>query len=170
MNLFYKINLQAFNIISIVLYHSSVQRLGKSWIAARTSSLLMHLITRVTSTDTSSLLLKRFPWSRFFNFGNKSKSGRLISGLHGVWGSTCHPYISKISDIAPEAWGRVLSCKMRTWAANMADHFLANLWTQNILQKLSVVCRCYSAPRRHSVCCYHSFLVMSHNHHELNFR
>ena len=33
--------------------------------------------------------------------------------------------------------------------------FLANLWTQNILQKLSVVCRCYSGPRRHSVCCYH---------------
>ena len=29
--------------------------------------------------------------------------------------------------------------------------FLANLWTQNILQKLSVVCRCYSGPRRHSV-------------------
>src|SRR5215475_2761583 len=47
---------------------------------------------------------------------------------------------------------------------------LANLWTQNILQKLSVVCRCYSGPRRHSVCCYHSILVISHNHHELNFR
>jgi hypothetical protein len=29
--------------------------------------------------------------------------------------------------------------------------FLANLWTQYILQKLSVVCRCYSGPRRHSV-------------------
>ena len=47
---------------------------------------------------------------------------------------------------------------------------LANLWTQNILQKLSVVCRCYSGPWRHSVCCYHSILVISHNHHELNFQ
>ena len=47
---------------------------------------------------------------------------------------------------------------------------LANLWTQNILQKLSVVCRCYSGPRRHFVCCYHSILIISHNHHELNFR
>jgi hypothetical protein len=63
-----------------------------------------------------------------------------------------------------------LSCKMRTPAANMTDLFLANLWTQNILQKLSAVCRRYSGPRMHSVCCYHFILVISHNHHELNFR
>jgi hypothetical protein len=44
------------------------------------SSLLMRLITQVTSLDTSSVLLKLFPWSGFFNFGNKSKSGGL-SGL-----------------------------------------------------------------------------------------
>ena len=48
--------------------------------------------------------------------------------------------------------------------------FLANLWMQNILQKLCVVCCCYSGPQRHSVCCYHSILVISHYHHELNFR
>ena len=48
--------------------------------------------------------------------------------------------------------------------------FLANLWMQNILQKLSVVCRHYSGPWRHFVCCYHSILVISHNHYKLNFR
>jgi hypothetical protein len=37
----------------------------------------MRLITQVTSLDTSSMLLKRFPRSAFFNFGNKSKSGGL---------------------------------------------------------------------------------------------
>jgi hypothetical protein len=37
----------------------------------------MHLITQVTSLDTSSMLLKHFPWSGFFGFGNKSKSGGL---------------------------------------------------------------------------------------------
>ena len=73
--------------------------LGKSCIPIRTPSLLMHLITRVTSL----MLLKRFPWSGFFNFGNKSKAGGLMSGLYGGWGSTCHPYFSKISDTAPEA-------------------------------------------------------------------
>jgi len=31
------------------------------------------------------------------------------------------------------------------------------------------MCCCYSGPQRHSVCCYHSILVISHNHHELNF-
>src|SRR5215469_2419565 len=38
----------------------------------------MRLITSVTSLDTSSMLLKLFPRSSFFSFGNKSKSGRLM--------------------------------------------------------------------------------------------
>jgi hypothetical protein len=80
-----------------------VQRLGKSCVPVRTVSLLMRLITRVTSLDTSSMLLKCFPRSGFFNFGNKSKADGLMSVLYGGWGSTCHPYISKISDTAPEA-------------------------------------------------------------------
>jgi len=45
-------------------------------------------------------------------------------------------------------------------------HFLAKLWTQNILQKLSVACRW--TPE--ALYCYHSIVVISHNHHELNFR
>ena len=68
----------------------------------------MRLITRVTSLDTSTLLLKRFPRSGFFNFGNKSKAGGLMSGLYGGWRSPCHPYFSKISDIVPEALDRAL--------------------------------------------------------------
>jgi hypothetical protein len=32
-----------------------------------------------------------------------------MSGLYGGWGSTCYPYFSKISDTAPEAWGRTRS-------------------------------------------------------------
>ena len=102
MNSFYKILIQAFIVISIVLYHSG-PAFGQSCIPARTPSLLMRRITRFTSLDTSSLFLKRFPRSGFFNFGNKSKSGGLMSGLYGGWGSTCHPYFSKISDTAPEA-------------------------------------------------------------------
>jgi len=31
-----------------------------------------------------------------------------MSGLYGRWGSTCHPYFSKISDTAPEAFARAL--------------------------------------------------------------
>jgi hypothetical protein len=51
--------------------------LGKSFIPVWTPSLLMRLITQVTSLDTSSMLLKRFPRIGFFIFGNKSKSGGL---------------------------------------------------------------------------------------------
>jgi len=34
---------------------------------------------------------------------NKSKAGGLMSGPYGGWGSTYHPYFSKISDTAPQA-------------------------------------------------------------------
>jgi hypothetical protein len=96
---------------SPLCFITAVQRMGKSCIPVRTPSMLMRLITRVTSLDTSSMLLKRFPRSVFFlNFWNKSKSGGLMSALYSGWGSTCHPYFSKISDIAPQAWGRALSC------------------------------------------------------------
>jgi hypothetical protein len=44
----------------------------------------MRLITQVTSLDTSSMLLKCFPRSGFFNFGNKSKSGGLSINNEGV--------------------------------------------------------------------------------------
>jgi len=73
-------------------------------------SFLTRLITRATTLDTSSMLLKRFPRSGSFNFGNKSKAGGLMAGLYGGWGSTCHPYLSKISDTAPDTWGH--ACEM----------------------------------------------------------
>jgi hypothetical protein len=76
-NLFYKIHLQAFNVISIVLYHS-VPTFGKVLYSCP-PSLLMRLITQATSSDTSSMLLKHFPRRGFFNFRNKSKSGGLRS-------------------------------------------------------------------------------------------
>jgi len=49
------------------------------------------------------MLLKRFPRSGFYNFGNKSKADGLMPGLYSGWGSTSQPYFSKISDIAPDA-------------------------------------------------------------------
>ena len=119
---------------SPLCFITAVQRLGKSCIPLRTSSLLMRLITQVTSSDTSSMLLKRFPWSGFFNFGNKLKSGGLMSGLYSGWGSTCHPYFSKISDTAPEAWGRMIVCKMRTLTVNMADFFGESLDAKHLAE------------------------------------
>jgi hypothetical protein len=90
MNLFYKIHLQAFNVISMC-FITAVQRLGKSCIPVWTPSLLMRLITQVTSLDTSSVLLKSFPRSGFFTFGNKSKSGGLYRASVPVQGCTL-PY------------------------------------------------------------------------------
>jgi len=113
---------------------TAVQLLGKSCTPVRTPSLLMRLNTRVTSSDTSSMLLKRLSRSGFFNFGNKSKSGGLMSGLYGGWGSTFHPYFSKISDTARETCGRALTFKMRTPAANMSDLFGESLGAKHLAE------------------------------------
>jgi hypothetical protein len=73
MNLFYKIHLQAFNAISIVLYHS-----GPTFGQFLYSSLDAFVVDASDySLDTPSNLLKCFPRSGFFNFGNTSKSGGL---------------------------------------------------------------------------------------------
>jgi hypothetical protein len=76
MNLFYKIQLQAFNVISIVFYHSG-STFGKVLYSCLDAFVFMCLITQVTSLDTCSMLLNLFPRSGFFSFGNESKSGGL---------------------------------------------------------------------------------------------
>ena len=93
---------------------TAVQRLDRSCIPVMTPSLLMRLITRVNSLDNFSMLMWRFPRSSFFSFGNKSKARGLMSGLYGGWGSNCHPYFSKISDIVPEALVRALMYDRRS--------------------------------------------------------
>ena len=91
MNLFYKIHLQAFNVISIVLYHSG-PTFGQVLYSCQNAFV-------VDASDYSDHLIRHlfnasevFPMERFFfNFGNKSKAGGLKSVLYGGWGSTCHP-------------------------------------------------------------------------------
>jgi hypothetical protein len=127
---------------------TAVQLLGKSCIPVRTPSLLLRLITRVTSLDTSSILLKRFPRSGFFNFGKKSKSGGFMSGLYGGWGSTYHPF-SKIPDTAPEAWGRAL----------MYDRWsLREIWLQSISSPISRLRFAEQGPRSLPICTHCSLL------------
>jgi hypothetical protein len=58
--------------------------LGKSCIPVWTPSLLMRLITQVTSLDTSSMLLKHFPWSGFFG-----TSQSLMGSAHKPWTAGC---------------------------------------------------------------------------------
>jgi hypothetical protein len=101
MNLFHKRHLQAFNIISIVLYHSG-PTFGQVLYSCQDAFVvdafdyLGHLIRHLLNASEA------FPTEWFLQFWDKSKSGRLMSGFHGGWGSTCHPYFSKISDTAPE--------------------------------------------------------------------
>ena len=74
------------------------------------------------------MLLKLFPRSSFFNFGNKPKAGGLMSGLYGGWGNTCHPFFSKISDTAPEAQDRALM--YGRWP-------LRKIWLQSVSSSIS---------------------------------
>ena len=98
MNLFYKIHIRSFNVISVVLYHS-----GPTFGHVPCSCQDAFVVDASDySLDAPSMLQKRFKLNGFFNFGNKSKAGGLMSGLYGGWGSTCHPYLTEISDTAPE--------------------------------------------------------------------
>jgi len=57
-------------------------------------------------------------------------SQRLVGSCqdYGGWGTTCHPYFSKISDTAPEAWGRTL----------MYDHWSVDeIWLQSVSSSIS---------------------------------
>jgi len=126
-NLFYKIHLHSFSVISVVLYHGG-PTFGQVLYSCQDAFVVDGLITRVTSLDISTMRLKHFPRSGFLNFGNKSKAGGLMSGLYGGWGSTCHTYFSKIADTAPEAWGRAL----------MYDRWsLREIWLQSVSSSIS---------------------------------
>ena len=106
LNLFYKTHFQAFNVISIVLYHSSptfgqVLYSRQDAFVVDASDYLGHLIRHLPKASEA------FPMDRFLQFWEQ-KTGGLMSELYGGWGRTCHPYFSKISDTAPEAWGCAL--------------------------------------------------------------
>jgi hypothetical protein len=83
-----------------------------------------------------------------------------MSGLYG------HPYFSKISDIAPEAWGHALSYKIRTPAANVAGVFCESLDSKNHAETF---CMSLLQWTSEALCCYHSILVISHNHENFRF-
>jgi hypothetical protein len=74
----------------------------------------------VDASDYSGHLIRHllnaseaFPTEWFFSILGTSQilmGLQGLSGLYSGWGSTCHQYFSKISDTAPESWGRALSC------------------------------------------------------------
>jgi len=154
MNLFYKIHLQAFNVISIVLYHSGLtfwQILYSCQDAfiVDASDYSGHLIRHLLNASEA------FPMEWFLHFWEQVK----------VWWAHVRT-VQQVGKHSPSilvqnfrycTWG-MRPCVIMQNEDTGCEHgrpFLANLWTQNILQKLSVICRCYSGPRRHSVCCYH---------------
>lgn len=56
-----------------------------------------------------SSISRRLPWSAWFSFGNKSKSGGVISGLYDGWVSEW--VLSKICRTVSATCGLALSCK-----------------------------------------------------------
>jgi hypothetical protein len=94
MKLFYKIHLQAFNVISSVLYHSG-PTFGKVLYSCLDVFVVDASDTQVTSLNTSSMLLKRFPWSGFFIFGKKPKSGGLSPPDFGFFPKLKKPLLDK---------------------------------------------------------------------------
>jgi len=149
MNLFYKIPLQAFNVISIVLYHSG-PTFGQVLYSCQDDFV-------VDASDYSGHPIRRqlnaseeFPTEWFLQLWEQVK----------VWWAHVRT-VRLVGKHLPSilfqnfrycTWGvrsRVVVQNEDTDCEH-GGPFLANLWT-HILQKLSVVCHCYSGPRRHSV-------------------
>jgi len=81
------------------------QSFGRSMTPVRSVEQLSCLTRRVTEADKSSIFEKRTPRMLVFNFGYRSMSGGLTSGLCGGWGSTSQLYLSNISRTTLPTWG-----------------------------------------------------------------
>jgi len=100
-NLFYKIHLHAFNVISIVLYHSSAM-FGQVLYSCEDAFI-------VDASDYSGHLIRHllnaseaFPKEWFLQFWEQVEVWWTHVRTVRRWGSTCHPYFSKIFNTAPE--------------------------------------------------------------------
>jgi len=94
-----------------------------------------------TATRRSSSVEKRTPCMLIFNFRNRSKSGGLMSGLKGGWGSTSQLYLSNNSRTSIQRWGRALSCKIKTPFSSKSGLFACILrlsFSKNWQQKAAV--------------------------------
>jgi len=170
MDLFYKTHLQAFNVISIVLYHSgptfgqvlySCQDAFVCWCFWLLGS--PHLDTPQCFWSVSHGVV-------LFNFGNKSK----------VWWAHVRT-VRRVGKQLPSilfpkkfrycTWGMrpgVIVQNKDTGCDTCADLFGESLDAKHLAETFC------SMPLFHwtteALCCYRFILVMSHNHHELNFR
>ena len=102
MNLFYKIHLQAFNVISIVLYHSGppfgqVLYSCQDAFVVDASDYSGHIIRHLLNASEA------FSTEWFLQIWEQVKGW--WAHVKTVWrvGTTCHPHFSQISDTAPEA-------------------------------------------------------------------
>ena len=169
MNLFYKIHLQAFSVIIIVLYHSGptfgqVLYSCQNAFVFDASDYSGHLIRHLLNASEA------FHTEWFLQFWEQVK----------VW-CTHVRTVRQVGKHLPSilfqnfrycTWGmrpRVIVQNEDTGCEHGGPFFGESLDAKHLAETFCS-CRCYSGPRRHSVCCCHSILVVSHNHHELNFR
>jgi hypothetical protein len=146
MNLVYKIHLQTFNVISIVLYHNGP-----------TSGQVLYSCQEafvVDASDYSGHLIRHllhaseaFPTKWFLQFWEQVKVW--WAHVRTVRWVGKHLPSTLFQNFRYCTWGmrpRVIVQNEDTGCEHSGP-FLADLWTQNILQKLSVVCRLKVDPR-----------------------
>ena len=132
MNLFYKIYLQAFNVVSNVLYHSG-PTLGQVLYSCQDAFV-------VDASDYSAHLTRQllnafqaFATEWFLQFWEQVK----ICWAHvmTVRRVAIHTFPTfPILHLRHEAWGCALSCKIRTPAASMADLFGESLDAKHLAE------------------------------------
>jgi hypothetical protein len=157
MNLFYKIHLQAFNVISVVLYHSgpTFGQVLYSSLDAFVFYVSMCLITQVTSLDTSMLPTEWF-------LQNKSKSGGLSPPDFDLFPKLKKPLrgkrfrsiedVSKWGDLSNQTHQQRRRPDRNTRLSETLDHCDKAQWRLH-WRPVNVVCTINSfLKRKHTVC------------------
>ena len=123
-----RLSIDNFSIKSLCFSMTEFQHLGSIIIPSKTPLLFICLIAWVSSVESSSREEKHHQHIGSFNFGNKSKSGGLMSGLYSAWGNTSHPQSRRFLVTTSTMCGRVFSWRMSGPAMSNWGWFLCIFW------------------------------------------
>ena len=132
------ISVQSFHVVPLLL-NDRVPTFRKICYSIWVPLLFSPRMVRVPAAETYSREGKWCPRMGYSNLWNKSKSGGLVSGLHGAWGNTSHSYLLSKSVTtfprcghvlcgpSPSKSGRVL-CITSTFSPNIGKYLLSFLF------------------------------------------
>jgi hypothetical protein len=158
--------LQSFYVCYVCFSITASQRFGRFAIPFRVTLLFSNLMVRVTAAETSSREGKHCPRMGSFNLWNKSKSGRLMSGLYGAWRNISHLYLrSKSVTTSPDAG---VDCHAK-WLAHPCKSQVGFVYfSAQFLQAVTIIRCCHTCSTWNFISHVDSSVIISKDNHLLD--